>query len=355
MNDVAFPDLMEILPGIRSRADRLDETGDWPAEDLHMLSTAAAMRWAVPTAYDGEDLSAIELHFRYEAIAAASLTAALILTQRDGAVAIIASSGNETLKEELLPRLARNELFTTAGIAQLTTSRQRGGPALRANIADGKLHLHGEIPWATAAAQSAVVIVGGVLEDGRQILCALPMRTPGVQLEPALPLMALRGGHTSTIRCDNVTIDTRQILLGPAENVLSLRKNVLPIGQTFLAMGLTAGAITLIGEINSDTATAAGTRLGGQLHQLRSEVLDFCNPAFCCDAGRGSILRGQVIDLALRATQTAVSLHKGAGLIAGHPAQRLAREALFLLVWSCPSPVVECTVDILSAERTRPT
>ena len=29
--------------------------------------------------------------------------------------------------------------------------------------------------------------------------------------------------------------------------------------------------------------------------------------------------------------------------------QRLAREAMFLLVWSCPDPVIDCTVDLLSA------
>jgi hypothetical protein len=26
----------------------------------------------------------------------------------------------------------------------------------------------------------------------------------------------------------------------------------------------------------------------------------------------------------------------------------LAREAMFLLVWSCPNPVIDCTIDLLS-------
>ena len=29
-------------------------------------------------------------------------------------------------------------------------------------------------------------------------------------------------------------------------------------------------------------------------------------------------------------------------------AQRLAREAMFLLVWSCPNAVIDCTVDLLT-------
>ena len=44
----------------------------------------------------------------------------------------MAGSENTKVRDELLPRLERNELFTTVGIAQLTTSRQGGLPSLRA-------------------------------------------------------------------------------------------------------------------------------------------------------------------------------------------------------------------------------
>jgi hypothetical protein len=40
-------------------------------------------------------------------------------------------------------------------------------------------------------------------------------------------------------------------------------------------------------------------------------------------------------------------------LLADHPAQRFAREALFLLVWSCPDPVIDCTVDLLTQGEPR--
>src|SRR3954463_1147294 len=98
-----LPNLREVLPGIASRADRLDVTGEWPEEDLRVLATLGAMRWAAPPEHGGEDLSAIELHFRYEAIASASVTTALILTQRDSAVSIIAASEDSLLRNELLP------------------------------------------------------------------------------------------------------------------------------------------------------------------------------------------------------------------------------------------------------------
>ena len=43
---------------------------------------------------------------------------------------------------------------------------------------------------------------------------------------------------------------------------------------------------------------------------------------------------------AARATQADLAASKGAGFVAGHPAERAVREALFFLVWSCPQPVL---------------
>lgn len=52
-------------------------------------------------------------------------------------------------------------------------------------------------------------------------------------------------------------------------------------------------------------------------------------------------LRTQATLFALRVTQAALLLAKGAGFVAPHPAQRLACQAHFFLVWSCPRPVAD--------------
>ena len=53
--------------------------------------------------------------------------------------------------------------------------------------------------------------------------------------------------------------------------------------------------------------------------------------------------------LALGATQSALTASKGAGFLRGHPAGRWARQALFFLVWSCPWPAASATLDRLAA------
>jgi alkylation response protein AidB-like acyl-CoA dehydrogenase len=210
--------------------------------------------------------------------------------------------------------------------------------------------LDGEIPWASGAGHAQFIVAGAVMDDRSQILVVLPMNLPGVRVQPPMPLIALRGSHTASVLCNAAFVEDRQVLVGPVEQALAVRKKNLPIGQAFLATGLSRAALDLIQQIDSDSARGAHGRLASQLDDLRRQVLDYCNLAVSekPDPARGAQIRGACIDLALRTTHAAVSLYKGTALLQGHPAQRLAREALFLLVWSCPAPVVDCTLDLLT-------
>jgi len=341
------------LTAIKHRAGIYDATGNWPSEDLDALALAGAMRWAVPKEFGGEELSPLELHLRYEWIAAASVSTALVLTQRDSAVGLIDASENTTLRAELLPRFAKNEMFATVGIAQLTTSHQSGAPALRARRESDGWHVSGLIPWATGADRSRFVVAGAVIDEPetsppRQILFPLSTTWNGVTLSVPMPLVALSSSHTGSITCEDVLVEDRCVLAGPMPNVLGGRKKTVPLGQAFIALGLCRAAIELIDEHDSELARDASKSFQAQLLSLRDKVLRFCDPATSLDPADGPMLRGACNELALRITHAAVAIYKGTALMRGHPAQRLAREALFLLVWSCPNPVIDCTVQMLS-------
>jgi alkylation response protein AidB-like acyl-CoA dehydrogenase len=302
------------------------------------------MRWSVPKPFGGDDLDVLELHLRYEAIAAASLPTALILTQRDSAIGIVAMTENADLRREVMPSLVTNESFTTVGIAQLTTSRQGGTPALRATRVSGGYEIDGVIPWSTGACNAEFIVAGAANGNGKQVLFALRMDAPGVACGAPMPLVALRATQTSEVRCRHVAIDDHFMLRGPMQNVLAGRKT-LPLGQAFLALGHCRGILDLIATHDSDRGGALHARLDAQLRDLRTQLLAASAPG---TADSNPALRGACGDLAVRAAHSAVALFKGSALLADHPAQRLAREAMFLLVWSCPDAVIDCTVEILS-------
>jgi alkylation response protein AidB-like acyl-CoA dehydrogenase len=310
------------------------------------------MRWAVPAESGGLNLSAYELHLRYERLATASVATALILTQRDAAVGWIEAAVGAPRRTALLNQLAKNEMWTTVGIAQLTTSRQGGLPAVTALRVDGGYVLNGNIPWCTGVGHSPEMVVGAAMEDGQQILVLLREDQPGVQLGEPMKLVALNCTMTGSIQLKQVNIKDENVLRRPTANALAGRRNSLTLGQTFIATGLTQAALKLIAEHKSDRAHAAHDRFNEQLQELRAEIARLCQPGNEADATSANArLRGACNDLALRVTHAAVALYKGTALLREHPAQRFAREAMFLLVWSCPTPVIDCTVDLLTTHH----
>jgi alkylation response protein AidB-like acyl-CoA dehydrogenase len=337
------------LSGIAERAGRHDITHDWPALDLTELQDAGAMRWSVPAENGGDNLSAFELHLRYEQLATASVATALILTQRDSAVGLIDAATGASRRMELLNQLAKNEIWTTVGIAQLTTSRQGGLPAVTATRVDGGYLLTGTIPWCTGLNHSPLIVIGAALKDGQQILVLLQHDQQGVELGEPMNLVALNCTMTGRIDLKQVFIADDWVLRRPTASALAGRRNSLTLGQTFIATGLTQAALNLIAGHDSDRARAAHDRFAEQLKELRTEIAGLCQVGREADAADANArLRGSCNDLALRVTHAAVALYKGTALLRDHPAQRLAREAMFLLVWSCPNPVIDCTVDLLS-------
>src|SRR5256885_16745037 len=77
------------------------------------------------------------------------------------------------------------------------------------------------MPWVTGAIRADHFLPGAVLEDGRQILAALPRALPGVELAVPLDLMALEGSLTTEVRCQDVRLERDWLLAGPAERVMA--------------------------------------------------------------------------------------------------------------------------------------
>jgi alkylation response protein AidB-like acyl-CoA dehydrogenase len=285
----------------------------------------------------------------YERLAGACLTTCFILSQRDAACRRLRDSGNETLCKELLPPLARGERFATVGLSQLTTSRQHVSPTFVARQAGEDFILNGSIPWVTGAAKADHLVIGAVLEDGRQILAVLPRGLAGVGISPPLDLMALEGSITAEVRCDHVVLDRRGLLAGPAERVMmSGRSGTGGLETSCLALGLAGAAIDyLTSEAKArPELQVSGEHLEQSRQSLRQEMHKLA--AGGCTAEAAASLRARANSLVLRATQAALTASKGSGFVRPHPAQRWARQALFFLVWSCPRPAAEATLAALT-------
>lgn len=340
----------EIKARLSANAPQADATTEWPADSWRVLCEIGSAGWRIPSEYGGQEWGSFQILEGYERLASACLTSTFILSQHDAACRRIITSPNEALRRELLPALASGERFATVGLSHLSTSRQHLKPSLTMRANGSHWVLHGTIPWVTGASQAEHIVIGAVLEDGRQALAVLPRALPGVHVGQPLELMALRGSVTAEIICEDVKLESRWLLTNPTDQVMTSggQGGTGGLETSCLGLGLAQSAIDYLDReaVLRPELGAIAERLECTRQALRKRMFEQVLGE--SNAHSSSLLRASVNSLVLRATQAALTASKGTGFVLHHPAQRWARQALFFLVWSCPRTAADATMAYLS-------
>jgi len=335
--------LDELCDQLAQRSGELDQAGAWPAEQLRLCGEYGVYEWFVPGELGGQGWNETDVIRGYLRLSAACLTTTFIITQRTGACSRVAGSDNQRLKERLLPDLVSGRTFATVGVSHLTTSRRHLAKAvLRAEETGDGFVLEGFSPWVTGAAHADTIVTGATLDDGRQLLVALPTDAAGVTVPPHVELVGLTASHTGPVNLDRVKVDRQCVLAGPIEDVMrsGVGAGTGGLQTSALAIGQATAALDYLDReaLKRPDLTPPAARLRSELGELREQLLAAADGRPLCS---NEELRGGANSLANRAAQAALSAAKGSGYVVGHPAGRWCREALFFLVWSCPQPVTD--------------
>jgi alkylation response protein AidB-like acyl-CoA dehydrogenase len=282
----------------------IDAADQVPVGHLDLLATEGFYR---PPRVDFVDFCRI-----VETLASGCLATTFVWLQHLGAVRAAATSERPGIRDCWLDPLSRG--VRRAGVAQ--AALRPGTPSVRARAVDGGYLLAGEAPWVTGwgmidtlftvARDEADTVIWALLD-------AVPDETLAVQ---RLDLVAVNASRTVLVRftdhfvpADRVT-GTAPFAEVAAGDAAGLRLN----GS--LALGLTARCVRLLGPGPLD------------------EALDECRAAL--DVGTPETMpeaRAAASALAVRAA-AALSVATGARAVTrGNHAERLSREALFLLVF----------------------
>jgi alkylation response protein AidB-like acyl-CoA dehydrogenase len=327
---------------VASLAERSAAEGPWASGAVRALTRAGILARFVPADCGGTADDEATLVETLAAIATACLTTALALSQWAAAVRIIAS-GPADLRSALLPALARGETFTTVGISQLTTSRRHlGRPALVAERDAVGWRLDGVCPWVTGADACATIVTGAEVPDGQQVFFVVPTTAAGVTLEPPHAMLALSGSRTAAVHLTGVR--PAYVIEPPEQNA----PRTGGLATTALALGAARASIALVAAeaTRRQPLAPVAERLAAELGTLFQRLTRAAREGLAAtDRDR---LRTAATDLALRAGQAALTASKGAGFVQGHPAERLVRESLFFVVWSCPQTVADALLCELS-------
>ncbi len=304
-DDVLFPASLAV-----------DAADAVPAGHLDLLAERGFYGLAAPTELSTLDLPDYPAVQRVvEILAGGCLTTAFVWIQHHGAVMAAADTENEALRERYLVALAAGR--TRAGLAVGAATRP-GPPLLRATAVDGGWIFDGTAPWVSGWGMVDLLYTAGRDEHDRLVFALLDAEDgTSLGIEP-LDMVAVRASRTVTLSFtghfvphDRVTstVAHATYLEGDAESVRFTGS---------LALGVAGRAISLLAE---DTGALADALAGARDRLLQAGPDDV--PA----------ARAATAELAMRAA-AALAVHTGSrSVLTDAHAQRLIREAAFLLVF----------------------
>jgi alkylation response protein AidB-like acyl-CoA dehydrogenase len=323
-DDVLFPAAAEV-----------DRSSCVPAEQLTQLAAAGLYGAAAPASVGGADLPLPEFGLLVEALAGGSLATAFVWVQHHGLVRTLAGLPSGAPVRSWLPALAAGTRKAGAAYGGLLP----GTPRLRAtpNPAGGWL-LSGESPWVSGWGLVDVLHVAARTADDDVVW----------QIVDAVERPGLRADRLRTVAADAAsTVQLEFAGLPVPAGRETLIEPYSPPGVTgpplringSLALGLAGRCLALIGP-------------GRPADELRAErascrtVLDEAVTSDDPDAMPSA--RAAASELAVRCAAALAVGTGSAAAVAGSHADRLTREALFLLVFGSRPQIRTALLDRLA-------
>jgi alkylation response protein AidB-like acyl-CoA dehydrogenase len=318
---VLYPFAMDV-----DSADRV------PAAHLDALAAAGLYGIAGPASHGGQDVDLATFCRVTEIMAGGCLATTFVWLQHHGAVRALAA-GNERLRSVWLGPLCQG--MRRAGIA--LGGARPGPPLLRARRTAGGYLLDGTAPWVTGWGMVDVLYTLARDDAGQLVAALLPARPSASLAVHRLDLVAVQACATVELAFDAYFVpDALVCSVFPHSDWLARDAQGLRANGS-LAIGVAARCCQLIGPGPLDAELAR-----------RRDQLDNASP----DAMPAA--RAAAAAFGFRTAGAAVAAAGSGGILAGQHPQRLAREAVFLLVFGSRPAIKERLVGLLSAGGASP-
>ena len=303
-----------------------------PQRNLDAVASLGLYGAAMPVHVGGLGLLPTQLLEVIELLSGGCLTTAFVWLQHLGASNVVAQA-DHLIADGTAAAAASGELRLGVAFAHL---RRPGLPVLSASRTTGGWLLNGSAPWVTGWERIHRVHTASLRHDDAQtIVWALVDAIGGPTLcAERLELAAVNASSTITLHFDDHLVpDDRVTVIEPlqawmARDAAGLRTN----GS--LAIGLAQRCLTLLGD--------HGDALAHELAHRRAS-LDAASSETEMAAARA-----EASAFALRSSAALLAQGGGRGILRDHQAQRLAREALFLIVQGQTAAIKSAQLDVFT-------
>ena len=322
---------------------KIDEERIFPEEIVRAYARSGAYGTHV-----GGPGSAVDLTTAILSLARASeecLSTGFCLWQQDTIGWYIASSENDDLKRELLPRIVRGEVLGGTGMSNpMKAMSGIEGMRLKGTRVDGGYVVKGLLPWVSNLIQGGYF--GTLFEveasDGpRRVMTLIGTDWEGVKITLDHDFVAMGGTATCSVQIRDAFVPDKYILGDPAGDFLRRMRPGFTLLQCGMAAGIIKNCIDLMKQVQGSLGHV-NKYLAKQPEDIEREyaaivgdVLEMAKtPYDTSDAFYRRVLEARLKggELAVDAAHWA-QLHCGArGYVTHGAAQRRLREAYFIAI-----------------------
>jgi alkylation response protein AidB-like acyl-CoA dehydrogenase len=337
---------------VRPDAERIDWDTAALRSALEGLCRLELMALKRPIAFGGPELTEIGFQNFNEQIARYSGALAFLQTQHQGVVGMISNSSNEALKSEYLPQMADGRKLVGVGFSQL---RRPGPPIMRAEPAEDGYLLNGHVPWVTGWDLFPEFMVAAALPDGRAVFAPVPLTsTQGVSVSAPMRLASMASANTVTVDFESYFVPEARIAAIREPGWIRNSDQINIAMQGSFALGCAQAGLDILLR-NAERrvlgfARDAHDRLAAELARLKIETEDARRDVREETTRERLRLRARQIDLMVRCAHAAVASSSGAANSLDHPAQRVYREAMVFTVSAQTGPIMEATLQQITAK-----
>ncbi|MGW1807884.1 acyl-CoA dehydrogenase family protein [Streptomyces sp. NPDC002078] len=303
-------------------AERVDREGV-PASHIEAVKRSGLLGAGAPVGYGGSGAPPDVVRRIAEILSGACCATWFVQTQHHTPVQTLAQS-DLPVRERLLGPLARGELLSGVAYAHL-----RSYPRVPVRVrreGDG-WRFDGTVPWYTGWGLNDVMLLAGTTEAGEVLFAFAEARDqPGLRASEPIRLAALTASRTVSLELAGLWLPEEAVALrtpyerwAPADRARTLNANPAVFGVAEAALCLP----------DEDTAAPLRARLADV--RRRAYALSD-HPAPLERVAERLAVRAEAYEVLRTATTAAVVAGGGRSMALTSRAQRLAREALFLLV-----------------------
>jgi hypothetical protein len=241
---------------IAARAARVDETEEYPSDNVEDLTRAGFMGMTVPAAYGGPGLGYLETVLVIEEMAkVCGVTGRIVVEANMGGIAAVMKFGSEKQKKLAAglvlsgdkPAICITEPEAGTAASEMTTRADQRGDVY---VLNGKKH------WITGGGVSRLHVIfarvfdEGGAEQGIGAFLVLLGSSPGLKIGERAYAMGLRGIPETEIIFEDLRV-SKDMLLVPPEGLrrgfsgLMKAYNSQRVGAATVALGIAQGAYEL--------------------------------------------------------------------------------------------------------------